>query len=397
MIASGMRARTWQLQPWRYLHEVACQLAALGHSFTVLSDGRESLPEGMLRSQVKVRQLPSVRNPAWKPNRPLLDEIHQVAPDVVIWHVGLTSLLYQVIPNDLNIPIVGLFSNPIYQPSEIAHFGLVKLVKNYRFTSVHLAGSLAPNWYLRALASKNGISSLVVQTITTQRSLEKACLWSKPIRVIPPGVDEQWSAWDRPNSGAIRRSWGFKQGDHILAYYGSPAEWRGLNTLIEALDVARHFDQNLKLVILSRSRPNEWVREEHKVMNLVHDCHLETEVKFISGFLEPTTLVDYVAATDIITLPFELLPSDAPLGVLEALALGKPVVTTRVACLPELVSKGVGYLAEPGDPNSLSDAIARAVAGKFTEPGKGFPNPEKKPARSWQAMGMEWSHYLQSL
>ena len=118
---------------------------------------------------------------------------------------------------------------------------------------------------------------------------------------------------------------------------------------------------NLKLVILSRRRPNEWVREDHALNRLLQDHCLEPHVKVISGFLEPDALVSNVADADIITLPFELLPSDAPLSILEALALGKPIVTTRVACLPELVSSGEGYLAEPGDPNSLSEAIERAA------------------------------------
>jgi glycosyltransferase involved in cell wall biosynthesis len=397
LIASGIGGPNGQLQPWRYLAEVACQLAVLGHSVTALSDGEEPLASEMLKSKVKVRRISSVKNPVWKPNHILLDAIHQTAPEVIIWHLGMTSFLYQSIPSDLNIPIVGLFSNPVYHPREFTRLGLRKLLKYRRFIKVHLVGSLAPYWLLHLLTSKNKVNSLVVQTKTTRRSLELAGFWLKPIQVIPPGVDERWSEFDRQKIAAVRSSWGFDKEALVLLYYGSLSELRGLSTLLQALVRARHTLSNLKLVILSRRRPNEWVREDRALNRLLQNHCLQPHVKVISGFLEPDALVSNVADADIITLPFELLPSDAPLSILEVLALGKPIVTTRVACLPELVSSGEGYLAEPGDPNSLSEAIERAAARHLVGPGKILSYPERNVARSWQEMGMEWSNYLQSL
>ena len=50
-----------------------------------------------------------------------------------------------------------------------------------------------------------------------------------------------------------------------------------------------------------------------------------------------------------------------PYSIVEAFALGTPVVGTDIGGIPELVREGTtGFLAEPGDAASLSEAIIRA-------------------------------------
>ena len=46
-----------------------------------------------------------------------------------------------------------------------------------------------------------------------------------------------------------------------------------------------------------------------------------------------------------------------PLAVMEAMAAGKPVVSTAVGGVPELVEDGCGLLVAPGDARALSEAM----------------------------------------
>lgn len=55
-----------------------------------------------------------------------------------------------------------------------------------------------------------------------------------------------------------------------------------------------------------------------------------------------------------------LLPSYAeglPIGIMEALAIGRPVLTTRIAGIPELVDEGCGWIFDPGDEAAIAEAL----------------------------------------
>jgi glycosyltransferase involved in cell wall biosynthesis len=64
-------------------------------------------------------------------------------------------------------------------------------------------------------------------------------------------------------------------------------------------------------------------------------------------------------------------PSTAPealkLVALEAMAMSRPVVATRVGGVPEVVENGAtGYLVEPGDDEALADAITALLRDPST-------------------------------
>lgn len=79
-------------------------------------------------------------------------------------------------------------------------------------------------------------------------------------------------------------------------------------------------------------------------------------------FLEyRTDIPDVLNACDALVLP-SVSSEDMPYAVLEAMALSKSVVSTRLAGIPEMVEDGAtGLLAEPGDAEELSRALERLL------------------------------------
>jgi glycosyltransferase involved in cell wall biosynthesis len=88
-----------------------------------------------------------------------------------------------------------------------------------------------------------------------------------------------------------------------------------------------------------------------------HDLGLEGRFRFL-GYRDDVH--DLVAAADIFCLASR--HEGLPVALMEAYALGLPVVATRVGGLPEVIEDGrSGLLVEPEDPGALARAIVALV------------------------------------
>ena len=90
--------------------------------------------------------------------------------------------------------------------------------------------------------------------------------------------------------------------------------------------------------------------------DLARDLGVAPVIHFLGPVSDPRRLI--AAAT-----LFVLCSAQEGLGtsVLDALALGVPVVATRVGGIPEILDGGAGILADQGDPAALAEAVAQVV------------------------------------
>jgi colanic acid/amylovoran biosynthesis glycosyltransferase len=92
----------------------------------------------------------------------------------------------------------------------------------------------------------------------------------------------------------------------------------------------------------------------------VERAGLSPRVRFAGRLPEADTLAA-IAQSDILVLPSFM--EGLPIVLMEALALGKPVIASRVAGIPELVRDGeTGLLFDPSDWGELTSAIDRLAA-----------------------------------
>jgi len=85
----------------------------------------------------------------------------------------------------------------------------------------------------------------------------------------------------------------------------------------------------------------------------------------ITGWLSNDSVRAEMAAARLVLLPS--FAEGLPVVLMEALALGRPVVTTYVAGIPELVRNGInGWIVPAGDVSALADALAEGLQADRT-------------------------------
>jgi glycosyltransferase involved in cell wall biosynthesis len=81
------------------------------------------------------------------------------------------------------------------------------------------------------------------------------------------------------------------------------------------------------------------------------------------GKVDHTTVVELLKQADLFSYPTRA-SEGFPKVVLEALACGLPVVTTRVSVLPELIGKGGGVLLDEATPAAMAEAVADVFSNR---------------------------------
>lgn len=95
-----------------------------------------------------------------------------------------------------------------------------------------------------------------------------------------------------------------------------------------------------------------------ELVKFVIDNKLSSWIEFVG---EEENVVNFMSALDVLILP-SVENEDFPNVILEAMALGKPVIASQIAGTPEQIVEGVtGLLVSPRNAGQLADAILRLI------------------------------------
>jgi glycosyltransferase involved in cell wall biosynthesis len=184
------------------------------------------------------------------------------------------------------------------------------------------------------------------------------------IVVVESGLDQQF----RTPLGLMieRSSLAMSESDLIVTYAGSPCTIRGSEIFVRAIQLLLATRRTaLKCLVLSRRPVGNTCQhlrdEEAYLKRLIIKLGLEDVFRIIPGVLKREEYTAFMQASDIVVLPFKLLQCEIPLSVLEAMSLGKLVVTTRIRTLQEIAGENRALLIAPGDPYALTRAILDVI------------------------------------
>jgi glycosyltransferase involved in cell wall biosynthesis len=186
------------------------------------------------------------------------------------------------------------------------------------------------------------VAAFVVVSAEAERAGRRI---SAKVMRIPNGIDIPLGEWPGPPERPT------------VAFVGTVSERKGLLDLRDALVALRKRSLSPVVWIVGDARQEgrgvfERIRHEFSTAGLV-------EVEFL-GRLPRTEVLDLLRRCTVFCLPSHW--EGFPLSVLEAMAVGPPVVASAVGDIPEMLDQGAAGIVVPErDPGALADALERVL------------------------------------
>ena len=255
-------------------------------------------------------------------------------PNLVYVHLGSNASLYR---ESIFIFLAKLFGKKV-----ITHFHAGDVDNYYPFQR-----KIGQKFIQTALGLSDSFIAVSQESAKQLRDITQ----SQNISVITNAIDtsvfngNKKSLTDERSDDAVR-----------LLFVGAVGKLKGEKDLIKALALLRDNKPNLKISFLGYGAENlKDYCERFEVGDLVEYL----------GAVPMNERIEFFRRSDIFVLP--TYAEAMPMSVIEAMAAGLPVISTRVGGIPELIEDGVdGILFAPGDVGALAEKISFLLNNKDT-------------------------------
>lgn len=147
-------------------------------------------------------------------------------------------------------------------------------------------------------------------------------------------------------------------GKKVIIHVGSSMAWHGIDDIIESASLISLSYTDIVFVIVGGGNIDAYKKK-------VKEYNLEDKFIF-TGYIDYKEIPSYISAADIALAPYtsELNKETnralfaSPLKIFEYMSSGKPLITTTVANLNNLIKdKETGLIIPPDSPNDIASAI----------------------------------------
>lgn len=198
---------------------------------------------------------------------------------------------------------------------------------------------LSYNWLAQAL---------IANSQATKQALLRNAPWLEPdrIHVIYNGIDP--APFLSPPDRSLRQEWGIPDAHPVIGFVGQLDPRKGIDTLLEAFaQVHKHYP-DVHLVLVGDGRLNSAIRQfgrQKQLNDRIHTVGFENDIPNV------------MKTIDLLVLPSRW--EGFGIVLIEAMAAGKPTVTTAISSMPEIVVDEVtGKVVPVDDPQQLAEAIS---------------------------------------
>ena len=163
----------------------------------------------------------------------------------------------------------------------------------------------------------------------------------------PPGARRHSRAEARQVLGLVSEA-------KLLLFFGFIKPYKGVFHLIDAVPrLKERYGSDLQVLIVG-----DIYGERQPYRDRIEASGAAEVIRLVDEFVPDDAVADYFLAADLVVLPYV---SATQSGIVQiAYNYDRPVVTTRVGGLPEVVIDGkTGFVVPPEDPEALAQAVIR--------------------------------------
>lgn len=314
--------------------ELAKQLINYGHDVNIITPKWLKGPRWLRKEEtngIKIFRF-NIKRRIWKfidPFFHLPPLLKEMSPDILNAHyvspTGFGGFFWSKI---MRIPSVfTLHGEDIYDPIYSVPKVLQRLMKGV----------------LRNCSDITAISSFVKNIVVSKFSISE-----ERIKVIPNGVNTK-KFTPYCNGTVIREKYHIKDNELLVLTVQRLHPRKAVQYFLKVISKISKSEDRMRFMIVGDGP------EKLKLMKLSRMLKIEDKLIF-TGFVPDSTLPSYYAACDIFTL--HTLYEGLGVVLLEAIASGKPVVTTIAGGTTDIIQDGVnGLLVKPRDIEAFTNAV----------------------------------------
>lgn len=204
-------------------------------------------------------------------------------------------------------------------------------------------------------------------------------------------------------------------GAHAVPAYGGPVladrrpvvlTWgligpgKGIETAIRALCELRSLNPPPLYLVCGQTHPNvlraQGESYRRSLEKAARTCGVSHLVRFVPRYMDQETLSGYLSRADVVLLPYDSTEQVTSGVLVEALAAGKPVVSTAFPHAVELLAGGAGRVVPQRDAGAMAAALGEVLAGPGRDDARRAAR-EVGAALLWPAVACRYEAELQGL
>jgi len=230
-----------------------------------------------------------------------------------------------------------------------------------------------------------------------KEKLENCSVPSHRVTVLSNCVDTDLFS-PRPEAGiAIRERYNWNHGETVVAFVGRFHPIKGPGYFLQAALKVHEKKKGIKFLLVGSGELEDALRKEVALSG-------RSEAFAFTGDIPHEKVPDYMNAADILVLPS--LSEGSPLALIEAMAMGKAVIASRVGSMPDYITDGetgilvdrppsVGSMISDDQNNQYIAALVNAINRLAEYPDLRLRMGQK--ARREVKSSYDWNVYIPTL